>query len=181
MVTLIFHYSEHPLPLLLYITLGQIVLQYLNRHWQPITPFQSGKGPARGLATVRQQPAPIILVTSPSTVCADRPSQRIHAALALESNTAAETRNQEKAGTPWNKEKWTGPARKLIWIEISQSNVFFLPAPKALNLEKGVMEKGHSARLKESRYRVTLILVLLFPLCKRLGRDALMFWITMTS
>lgn len=79
------------------------------------------------------------------------------------------------------KRQWTGSARKLIRIQISQSNVFFLPSPKALNLETGVMVKGYGARLNESWYWMTLILVLLFPLCKRLGRHSLMLWITTTS
>lgn len=36
-----------------------------------------------------------------------------------------------------------------------------------MNCRKGVMTKGQGARLKESRYQITPILVRLFPLCKR--------------
>lgn len=46
----------------------------------------------------------------------------------------------------------TGPARKLIRIQISLSNVSCLPEPETVNSVKGVMMKGQGERLKESHY-----------------------------
>lgn len=101
-------------------------------------------------------------------------NQIICADLVLHCNTAAETRNQLKAGTLKKKRLWTGPASKPIRL---QSNVFslFLCHKKAADLGIGVMMKGRNAWLNESCCQMALMLVGLLLFCKRLG-NMLISW-----